>query len=1143
MEVLCVCTLGSKLLLKRCNPRFVNIVEVTISDDLLSVGLPDSSAGKGVFVKSWLLALVFLLPVGSIHAAEVFRIEGKVRDPKNSPVAAANVILLQPSSQFRHPARTDHTGSYVISDVPAGDYQLIAQAAAGVAARPVQVKSKNLVIDLKLTSPSAPEAASPMPMENGDPFQELDFNLPAGASTPPGGEAPMQPNPESVTVIRSGTLADRLDFPPMWGQGEGEFRRGDRNNQNRDNSDRRLARSFGASRGPGQEQSGRQPNVMFAAAMGGPGSAPPQGGGGEMGPMGGGGVMMYRMGGARSNRLQGSANFGWNGSALNARPYSLSGEELPKKPYDQERFGASIGGPIPWLGSKTSSQRGRPQFFLNYSLSRGSDLFTAFSRVPSQLERQGDFSRSFFSSGPLAGQPAQIFSPFSRTPFLGNRIPASQINPIAAALLSYVPLPNQEGQQNFFIQKALGSRMQNFNLSFNTSLSSQIRINANYNLSHRTGEAGNRFPLLGGENKNSGQAASLGVTHTIKRGLLEQFNLRFNRNSSNSLNSFAFKSDVEGELGIQGVSRSPVNWGVPSVQFTNFGGLQDLNASVAAYQAINTSYSLNWVRGFHSIRFGASLQRVLNNRIADPNGRGVFTFSGFSTSAFDSSGHALPGTGFDFADFLLGLPQATTVRFGAPDSYLRNWEINGFLQDNWKALPNLTVDFGLRYDLITPAVEKYNRLANLDIAPGLTTVQAVVAEQPGPFSGDLPRSLIFPDKNNFSPRIGIAYKPWTNRTIVVRSGYGVIYNDSIYRQLTAKLVSQPPFSVSQTLLTQQNRVLTLENGFPPDLSHSVRNTLAIDPHYRTGYVQNWMLNVQYPLPARLVGTIGYQGSKGTALDLQRSPNRAQPGSSLNTDDRRRIPNAQEFLYQTSAGASAFHSLNLSLQRRFSGGFSANGNYTFGKSIDNMSSTGGGSGAVAQNDDDLRSERGLSDFDVRHRLLLTSIWQLPFGRGKKFSSAPSWLGRTLGGWTLLPNLQITSGHPFTARVLGNQSNNSGTGALGSTRASLTGQPVSVDHPTTARFFNTTAFQLPPPGLFGDAGRNTIIGPGSVQLNLVLNRTIQVNDRQRLALTLMAPNLTNHPNYRSIGTVVNGATFGQVTSVAPMRQVRFDLRYIF
>jgi hypothetical protein len=1096
-------------------------------------------------VKSWFLALFILLAIGSIQAAETFKIEGKVRDPKNSLVAGAAVTLVQPSGPFRRQSRTDDTGSYAISNVPAGDYQLIAQAAAGAATQPVQIKSKNLVIDLKLGPRSTPELPpSSQPIENSEPFQELNFNLPGG-SAPQAGETPMQPNPESVTVIRSGVLADRLDFPGMWGQGEGEFRRAERNNQNRDNSDRRLARAFGASRGPapGQEQSDRSSVVRFGAGPGGPGSGPMQGGGGEIGPMGGGGVMMFRMGGARSNRLLGSANFGWNGSALNARPYSLSGEELPKKSYDQERFGATIGGPIPWLGSKTSGQRGRPQFFLNYSLSRGSDLFTAFSRVPTELERQGDFSQSFFFSGPLAGQPVQIFNPLSRTLFSGNRIPASQINPIAAALLSYIPLPNQEGQQNFFIQKALNSRMQNVNLNFNASLTNQIRINAGYNLSHRTAESGNRYPLLGGDSESTGQGASLGVTHTIKRGLLEQFNLRFNRNSSDSLNSFAYKNDIEGELGIQGVSRSPVNWGVPSIQFTNFGGLQDLNASVGAYQAVNASYNLNWVRGFHSIRFGASLQRVLNNRIVDSNGRGAFTFSGFSTSAFDSSGHALPGTGFDFADFLLGFPQQTTVRFGAPDSYLRNWEVNGFLQDNWKALPNLTLDLGLRYDLITPAVEKYDRLANLDIAPGFAAVQAVAAGQPGPFAGDLPRSLIFPDKNNFSPRIAIAYKPWAKRTIVVRSGYGVIYNDSVYRQLTARLVSQPPFSISQTLLTQPNRILTLENGFPPDPSRSVRNTLAIDPHYRTGYVQNWMLNIQCPLPARLVGTIGYQGSKGTALDLQRSPNRAQPGSSLNTDDRRRIPNAQEFLYQTSAGASVFHSLNLSLQRRFSRGFSANGNYTFGKSIDNMSSTGGGSGAVAQNDDDLRSERGLSDFDVRHRLFVNGIWQLPFGRGKRFSSAPSWLGHTLGGWTLLPNLQVISGHPFTARVLGNQSNNSGTGALGSTRASVTDQAVTADDPTTSRFFNTGAFQLPLPGFFGNAGRNTIIGPGSVQLNFVLNRTFLVNDRQRLALSLMAQNLTNHPNYRTIATVVNGSSFGEITSVAPMRQVRFDLRYIF
>ncbi|HEV8132661.1 MAG TPA: TonB-dependent receptor [Acidobacteriota bacterium] len=1133
--------------MKRRNPILVKVIKVAREYVFHSVFLSMAARKRLVFVRSWLLVLLILLTffAGVVDAAVTFKIEGQVQDSKNSPVSAATVILLRPGSQFRSTVRTDPNGSFVFPEVSPGNYQLVAQAAGGIAAQAVELKSKDLTINLKLAPPStAAPGSSPegIPTEGSEAFTELNFNLPGGDTTsvPNGGILP-PPGGESVSIIRSGAMADRFDRPAFFGPGD-EFRRAD-NRRNSNRFESRIARGLSGPGGPGERGDGAR-QMVFA----GPGGGPQLPGGGDFGGGGGGGgVMIYRMGGARANRLQGTLSFGWNGSTLNARPYSLSGQEVPENPYNTERFNASIGGPIPWLGAKTGSQagqRGRPQFFLNYSLNNGHDLFTGFSRVPTALERQGDFSESFFSTGPLAGRPVRIFNPFGGGgSFAGNRIPASQLNPIAVALLQFIPLPNQEGQQNFYTQRAVGNRAQNVNLNFNTPLTNQSRLTLSYNTSHRTNDIANRFPLLGGEGSGNGQALSLGLSHTIRRGLIEQFNVRANRNTGTTQNSFAFKRDIEGELGISGVSRSPVNWGVPSIQFTSFGGLQDANASVTSFQQLDTSYSLNWVRGYHSFHFSAGFQRLWNNRIADPNGRGIFTFSGFSTSAFDQLGHALPGTGFDFADFLLGLPQATTVRFGAPDSYLRNWELNGYVQDNWKMLPNLTLDLGVRYDLIMPGAEKYDRLANLDIAPGFTAVQTVIAGQQGAFSGDLPRSLIFPDKNNFSPRIGIAFKPWTNRPVVIRAGYGVIYNDSIYRQLTGKLVSQPPFSFSQKLLTQPDRVLTLETGFPPDPAHPIQNTLAIDPHYRSGYVQNWNWNIQLPLPARLVAIAGYQGSKGTALDLQRSPNRAQPGSSLNTDQRRRIPDAQEFLYQSSAGASSFHSMHLSVQRRFAGGFSANGNYTFGKSIDNMSSVGGGNGSVAQNDDDLRSERGLSDFDVRHRLGVSGIWQLPFGRGKRFSSAPAWLNHSLGGWTLIPNFQTSSGRPFTARVLGNQSNNSGTGAIGSLRATVTGQPVPVDHPTTALFFNPNAFQLPPPGDFGNAGRNTIIGPGSMQMNLIVNRTFPFGDRKRLAVTLAAINVTNHPNFRSIDTVVNSAAFGQVTSIGPMRTVQLDFRFIF
>lgn len=859
---------------------------------------------------------------------------------------------------------------------------------------------------------------------------------------------------------------------------------------------------------------------------------------------GGPGVMIYsRMGGARANRLQGGASLGLRSSALDARPYALLGEEIPDHPYDDENVGLNLGGPLFFQKGKSQNRRAAPQFFLNLGLNRGNDLFTAFSTVPTALERSGDFSQSRYASGPLAGQTVRIANPFAPgQAFSGSRIPQALMDPAAAVLLSFMPLPNLEGPQNYFINRSIGNRGHNFGLTFNLPINNQMRLNSGVNTGNRTGDAANLFPNLGGERTTSFEIIRVGLNHTIRRGLVENGNVSMSRNRTEALNGFAFRRDLEGELGISGVSRQPVNWGVPSIMFTNFGDLQDLNGSISAFQSLRSDYGLNWIRGYHSLRFGASLTRTLQNTISDANGRGTFTFSGFATSLFSRAGLPVPGTGFDLADFLLGLPQSTTVRYGSPDSYLRNWEWSGYVEDNWKLHPRVTFNLGVRYDLITPGVEKYNRLSNLDIAPTFTAAEVVLAGDTGTFSGELPRSLIFADKNNFSPRIGVAFKPRADNSLVVRAGYSVFYNDHIYRQLTRKLVSQPPFSFSQRLLTQPDRVLTLRDGFPPD-DRPITNSIAIDPRYRTAYVQSWNLSLQQRLPWRLVGSLTYQGNKGTHLDVLRAPNRAPAGSSLDTDSRRRIGNAQEFLYQSSGASSSLHSLNVSVQRRFAGGFMANGNYNFGKSIDYMSSVGGGSGIVVQNDDDLRSERGLSSFDVRHQLFINSMWQLPFGDRRRYFSGPGLGRKLLGGWTISPNLEVTSGRPFTARISGNQINNSGTGSYGSERASVTGQPVEIDNQTTAHFFNTGAFTLPAPGRFGNAGRNTIPGPGSFRLNFTLNRAFQVNERQRLMFSLFAINATNHPNFQNIDTVVNRFSFGQVTSMGPMRQIRVNMRYSF
>ncbi|PYV37740.1 MAG: hypothetical protein DMG06_27270, partial [Acidobacteria bacterium] len=469
-----------------------------------------------------------------------------------------------------------------------------------------------------------------------------------------------------------------------------------------------------------------------------------------------------------------------------------------------------------------------------------------------------------------------------------------------------------------------------------------------------------------------------------------------------------------------------------------------------------------------------------------------------------------------------------------------------FFTNNWRVTPQLTLSLGVRYELATPLTEKFGRIANLDIAPNFTGAAVVVPGTAGPYSGQFPSALIDPDRNNVAPRIGLAWKPIPHHNLVIRSGYGIFYNASIYNQLYTQLASQPPFAVSNNLITRPDRILTLANGFPADPQFTVLNSYVVDRHLRIGYVQQWNLDIQQQLRPNLVMTLSYNGSKGTKLDLLRSPNRAPAGSPLETDPNRIISNAQGFLYETSGAASVFHSLQIRLQRRFTSGVSVNASYIFGKSIDNASSIGGGQETVALIDNNLRAERGLSTFDMRHQLNINYVYEFPFGERKRFLSHGGLPARIFSGWSLSGITTLQSGSPYTARILGNSINNSGTGANQSERADATGLPVELPESlqTVAHFFNSDAFTLPTPGRFGDAGRNTIIGPGTLNFNMALAKVIRFSpDGKRLEFRTQATNIFNTPNFNGLGVIVDASNYGHLTSARQMRQIEFTLRFNF
>ena len=859
-------------------------------------------------------------------------------------------------------------------------------------------------------------------------------------------------------------------------------------------------------------------------------------GGGRGGGFGGpGGQRRNRPGGNggfignRANRgrqgIHGNLSFQWQGASTDAKPFSLSGQPVPQPDFNNYRWSGVLGGQlrIPHL------LKGDSTFFtLSYFGTRGQSAFYNVGTVPTAAERNGDFSQAFVN-----GVVPTIYNPSTGAPFAGNSIPSSLINPAAAGLLQYIPLPNLPGTvQNFEFVTAVPADTDNVSLRLNQNLGKNDRLALNESFQRRKSDTAQLFGFLD-PGSGFGDNTSLSWTHNVGSNGINVATLTFNRNRTSQDSFFSFGTNVAAELGIQGTSQEPINYGPPTVSFTNFASLSDALPSQSVVQSLAEGDSFTWVKKNHTLTFGGDFKRQDRNTTTDQNARGTFQFSGIATSAFNSNGQPIPNTGLDFADFLLGLPQSSSVQFGGDSEYFRQNAWDAYANDDWRVNSSLTLMFGLRYEYYSPLAEKYGHLVNLDIAPGFAAVEPVLPGAVGAYSGAFPNTLIQPDRNNFAPRGGLAWKPSAKHSTVVRLGYGIYYNPTALNRLATELSEQPPFAETQTLTTSAANVLTLQNGLATAPTNaSILNTYAVQKNYKVGYAQSWNVSVQQNLSRSFFFELSYLGTKGTDLDTETVPNRAALGSSpLSSQNSLPIANAQQFIYDSSWGNSIYHAGQVRLMRRFARNMSFNVLYTYSKSIDDSSTFGGVGNVVAQNAFDLSAERGLSSFDRRHVLNLNYVLSTP--------TQASWWKRN---WTLSGSALLESGTPLTARILGNQSNVAGTGVVGSGRAEATGLPITDG----SGYFNLAAFTYPAPGELGDAGRNTIPGPWSWSLNTAFGRYFTIGgegSRKRIELRFETNNTLNHVNITNVNTVFGSALYGLPTTAGAMRTADINIRFRF
>ena len=1087
-------------------------------------------------------------------------ISGHVRGPGGVSVPGATVVLVDPHSGARKETWSDESGNFVLRGVAPGTYRLEASLVGfdTDVREPVPVvEGQPLTVNVALrlagageavgagrvaggrtsTTPSLPDLSKLSP-EARQELQALAAQQGAAALGAAGGVGGAE---ESLRFSDSGAMA---------GMTSGEDETGPGNPQASAANSFLLSGSVVEAPTPGQDQSqlrerfqqfreqqqgapGFGPTAS-SSARGGPGGGP--GGGGENFQN----AMMFfsGLGGRRPrvNRLRGNVFERYTNSAFDALPYPLNTPQSRQIPSYSEQAGFSIGGPlsIPHV----FNGKDKTSFFVHYSLQHSKSPFDSYSTVPTLLERMGNFSDTTIPSGPLAGTTPIIYQPQSgtlgpRTPFPGDQIPTTMFNPASVGLLQYIPMPNLPGSvQNFRLQEGLPANNDRVMGRIGRELSNKDNLAAFYFFNSMRSTSVLNVPAFTSETSVRGQNLNLTETHTFNPQTVNSLTFNFNRQRTSLLNPFANQQNVVAALGITGVSEAPLDWGVPGINFTNFGALNLAIPSLTRNQTTRVFDFVTLNRGKHSLRFGGELRRVQLNTLTDPDARGTFTFSGYTTSNFTAGGQPIPGTGFDFADFLLGLPQATSVRFGTSANYLRSWVYSGFVQDDWRASSHLTFDYGLRYEFFEPFTEKYGHLSDLEIGPDFTSAGVVTGLDPGPF----PSSLLRADATNFAPRFGLAFRPWSKRQLVLRAGYGIFYDGSVYSRLLPNLESQPPFAQASTLLSSPSQVLTLQNGFPALGSNILTNTYAVDPNFRTPYAQTWNFNIQDELARNIVLTVGYVGTKGTKLDLLLGPN---PAGSRHT------ANALQYDYETSGASSIYHALQVSLRRQFRGGLSFRGSYTYSKSIDDAASVGGAGSVVAQSYLDVEAERSLSVFNRTHQFLMNYNYELPFGDRKPFLNHGGALARAFGNWQLSGVTTLQSGTPYTASVLGNTGSTGGTGAYFSLRADATGVPLALSSPTALEYFNTSAFTLPPTGQLGNAGRNTIPGPPLYNFNVSLDRQMIFSRERGMTgdFRIEADNIFNTPNFMTLATVVNATNFGRVTSVNTMRTIALSLRFRF
>ena len=833
----------------------------------------------------------------------------------------------------------------------------------------------------------------------------------------------------------------------------------------------------------------------------------------SFGRSGGGQVNMALKSG--TNRFHGTAYEFFRNAALDARNFFEKSDDGPAR-YQRNQFGFSLGG---------SLKKNQTFFFVDYEGQRIREGITRVTNVPTDMEREGDFSKSIF--------PRPI-NPITQLPFENDRIPDEFISETGRAIAALYPLPNRAASgQNYVSSPVLRDRNDGFDIRLDHSFSKNANWVARYSFSDRdlyepfSGPNFTNIPGFGSNIPRRAQNLLLSEDRTFASHIINQARFSYSRvasavfheNLGNSLNR---------SVGLPEISSNPKDFGLSFITVSGFSPLGDdyNNPQHSVTNVFQVADTLTYLKGKHLIRAGFDLRFLQQNAFRNVQSRGFLAFSDYGQT-----------TGNGLADLLLGY---LTYSGGARiDNYqhLRTRSLNFFVQDSYRLSRNVTLQLGLRYEYNAPPVDRYDRAYTYD--PDSGTLVPVGKD-------GVPRSVFSPDRNNWGPRVGFAWSPGVTNSTVVHAGYGIYYDQSSLAPGEG-LYFNKPFYDLRLFYPLPGFPLTVNDPFPSDYPFEIpASALGFDRNLRTAYFQHWNLTIGRQIGANGLAEIAYVGSAGRKLLSARDIN--QPAATPIMPNPRPNPGFADILFLESRGNSNYNSLQARFQQRLRAGTTALVSYTFGKSIDETSTffASAGDANFPQNSAQPQVERGRSNFDLRHRFSLAYSYDLPFGRGRKFLGDRGFISWMSSGWTTYGIITMQSGRPFTVALLPELDNsNTGIASLG---FGANDRPDrissgSLDNPGPDGWFNTGAFVLSDFGTFGNSGRNILEGPGYHDFSLSIMKDTFVRENVRLQFRTEFFNAFNHANFDLPDNFWGSPTFGRINSAQNPRRIQFGLKLIF